>query len=36
LLAAVVFYILQRMVVLNLPIIGDFIAELIKIVNQHL
>jgi len=36
LLAAVVFYILQRVVVLNLPIIGDFIAELIKIVNQHL
>ena len=36
LLAAVVLYLLQRMVVLNLPIIGDFIAELIKIVNQHL
>ncbi len=34
--AALVIYILQRMMVLNLPLIGDFIAELIKIVNEHL
>ncbi|MEW5785903.1 MAG: DUF5665 domain-containing protein [Bacillota bacterium] len=36
LLAAVLLYFLQRIVMLNLPVIGDFIAELIKIVNQNL
>lgn len=36
LLGAFVIYMLQRMVVLNLPVIGDFIAELVKIVQQHL
>ena len=36
LLAAGVLYFLQRLVLLNLPVIGDFIAELIKIVNQNL
>lgn len=35
-LGALVLYFLQRMVVLNLPLIGDLIAELIKIVQQHL
>lgn len=35
-LAALIIYIMQRLVVLNLPLIGDFIAELIKIVNEHL
>lgn len=36
LLAAVVIYFLQRLVMLNLPLIGDFIAELIKIVSEQL
>ncbi len=36
LLAALLIYILQRLVVLNLPLIGDFIAELVKIVNEQL
>lgn len=36
LLAALVLYSLQRVVMLNLPLIGDFIAELIRIVNQRL
>jgi len=35
-LGALVLYFLQRIVVLNLPIIGDFVADLIKIVQQHL
>jgi len=35
-LAALVLYILQWLVLLNLPIIGDFIAELVRIVIQHL
>jgi len=35
-LGALILYLLQRMVVLNLPVIGDFIAELVKIVQQHL
>ncbi|MFY9114963.1 MAG: DUF5665 domain-containing protein [Dethiobacteria bacterium] len=34
--AALVIYILQRMMVLNLPLIGDFIADLVKIVQEHL
>lgn len=36
LLAALLIYLLQRLVVLNLPLIGDFIAELIEIVNEQL
>ncbi|HOL18325.1 MAG TPA: DUF5665 domain-containing protein [Bacillota bacterium] len=36
LLAAVVIYFLQRLVMLNLPLIGDFIADLIKIVSEQL
>ncbi len=35
-LAALVLYFLQRLVVLNLPIIGDFIAELVRIVLTYL
>jgi len=35
-LGALVLYLLQRLVVLNLPLIGDFIGELIRIVQQHL
>ncbi len=34
--AALVIYFLQRLVVLNLPLIGDFIADLIRIVQDHL
>ncbi len=36
LLAAAVIYFLQRLVMLNLPLIGDLIADLIKIVTQQL
>ena len=36
LLAALLLYLLQHLVVLNLPLIGDFIAELVRIVNEHL
>jgi hypothetical protein len=36
LLAAVILYFLQRLVMLNLPVIGDFIADLIRIVTQQL
>lgn len=35
LLGAFAIYILQRLVILNLPLIGDFIADLIKIVQQE-
>lgn len=35
-LAALIIYIMQRLVVLNLPLIGDFIAELVRIVNEQL
>lgn len=35
-LGALVLLILQRLVVLNLPVIGDFIAELVRIVLQYL
>ncbi|NLZ93193.1 MAG: hypothetical protein GX922_04125 [Firmicutes bacterium] len=34
--AAVVISLLRRLVVLNLPIIGDYIAELVQIVQEHL
>lgn len=36
LLAAAFIYFLQRLVVLNLPLIGDFIANLVKIVTEQL
>ncbi len=36
LLGAFVIYILQRMVILKLPIIGTFIADIIKIVQKQL
>lgn len=36
LLGAFIIYILQRLVILRLPIIGDFIAEIIKIVQKEL
>lgn len=36
LLGAVVIYILRQSVLLNLPIIGGFIAEIVKIVQDHL
>ena len=35
-LAAVVLYALQRIVVLNTPIIGDFIADIVNIVQNQL
>lgn len=35
-LGAIVIYILQRIVVLNMPIIGDFIADMVKIVQGQL
>ena len=36
LLGALALYILQRLVVLRLPIIGDFIAQIVKIVQNEL
>ncbi len=36
LLGALVLYFLQRLVMLNLPLIGDFIAEVINIVQSQL
>jgi len=36
LLAAVLIYALQRLVMLNLPVIGNFIAELVRIVTEQL
>lgn len=35
LLGAMAVYLLQRLVILNLPLIGDIIAEIVRIVNQH-
>ncbi|GAB6274826.1 MAG: hypothetical protein STSR0004_16910 [Peptococcaceae bacterium] len=35
-LGAVIIYVLQRMVALNLPIIGKFIAEIVTIVQTNL
>ncbi len=35
-LGAVFIYILRRLVMMNLPIIGDFIAEIVKLVQRHL
>lgn len=34
--AAVILYVLQKLTVLNLPIIGDFIADIVRIVNAQL
>ncbi|MFO7151634.1 MAG: DUF5665 domain-containing protein [Bacillota bacterium] len=36
LLGALAIYILQRAVLLNLPLIGDFIAEIVRIVQEEL
>lgn len=36
LLGAIVIYILQKAVLLNLPVIGNFIAHIVKIVQQNL
>lgn len=36
LLAAVVIYVLQQLVVLNTPLIGKFIADIVNIVQNHL
>lgn len=36
LLAALVLYILQKLVILNTPLIGDFIAEIVHIVQNQL
>jgi hypothetical protein len=36
LLGAVALYILTRLANQNLPVIGNFIAEIVKIVKQHL
>jgi len=33
---ALILYVLQRLVVLNLPVIGDFLAELVRIVLTYL
>ncbi len=35
LLAGLAVYLLRQVVMLNLPVIGNFIAELVKIVNQQ-
>lgn len=35
-LGALFIWFMQRLVILNLPIIGDFIADLIKIVQEQL
>ena len=36
LLAALVLYAMQKVVVLNMPVIGDFIADLVNIVQNQL
>jgi hypothetical protein len=36
LLAALVLYVLQKIVILNMPLIGDFIADLVNIVQHEL
>ncbi|ADL07774.1 DUF5665 domain-containing protein [Thermosediminibacter oceani] len=35
-LGAFILYVLQRIVILKLPVIGDFIAELVRIVQNEL
>ncbi|MGI6711601.1 MAG: DUF5665 domain-containing protein [Bacillota bacterium] len=34
LLGAIAFYLLQKLNILNLPLVGDFIAELVKYVQE--
>lgn len=36
LLGALILYMLQELIKLNLPLIGDFIAEIVKIVKENL
>ncbi|NLG33493.1 MAG: hypothetical protein GX550_08245 [Syntrophomonadaceae bacterium] len=36
LLAAVLIYFLQRIIMLNIPLIGDFIADIVQIVQSQL
>ena len=33
---ALIIMVLQRLVILNLPLIGDFVADLVRIVLDHL
>ncbi|WP_353892182.1 DUF5665 domain-containing protein [Proteinivorax hydrogeniformans] len=35
-LGAMVVYFLQRVMLLNLPVIGDFIAEIVKLVQKNM
>lgn len=35
-LAALVLWFMQRLVVLNLPLIGDFIADIVRLVQHEL
>ena len=35
-LAALVLWLMQRLVVLNLPLIGNFIAEIVRLVQYEL
>ena len=35
-LAAIVIYFLQKIIILNIPVIGDFIADLVNIVQLQL
>lgn len=35
-LGALVIYLLQQVVMLNLPVIGDFIAKIVQLVNESL
>jgi hypothetical protein len=35
-LGAIVLMLLRRLMYLNLPIIGDFIADIVRIVQEHL
>lgn len=36
LLGALIIYILQRLVALNIPVIGEFVAQIVAIVQQRL
>jgi len=35
-LGAIIVYILQRIVLLNIPVLGDFISDIVRIVQQEL
>jgi len=35
-LAALVIYFLQKLIILNMPIVGDFIADIVEIVQEQL